>query len=367
MISLQQRISRFSLNCCNISRFSRLFSTSSLGQAHKIQKTNPIQTNEQQIQVQPSHQPIKLNGTLLSKHIMESIKKDTDNFKSRSGITPHLVVIYVGDNPQIESYIKMKRIGCEKVGFKFTLDKFTEDINEDQLLKQIAYHSEDPNVNGIIVQLPLPSHIDSHKLIQSIDPKKDVDGLTSVNLGQIFLNKKPLFVPCTPLGIMEIMKAYNIKLQGKHVVVLGRSNLVGRTIATMISQKDMNNPSVLGGATVTLLHKYSKNINLHLRTADVVISATGVAGLVKKENLKNGVILIDVGISQQKDEKTGAIKLVGDIHSDAHSKSLAYTPVPGGVGPLTVTMLLRNVLKSSILQYKISSANIDKKLKSTLN
>ncbi|KAN0030510.1 hypothetical protein ACTA71_009150 [Dictyostelium dimigraforme] len=304
-------------------------------------------------------EPVKLDGKLLASHIKSSIKNDTEDFIKNSGITPHLVVIYVGDSKQIESYIKAKRKGCEDVGFKFTLDRFSSDIKEEQLIKKIRYHSEDPSVHGIIVQLPLPDNLNKDAIIQSIDPKKDVDGLTSTNLGQIMISKKPLYIPCTPLGILEILKAYKIKVEGKNVVVLGRSNLVGRTIATILSQKDLTNPSIMNGANVTIIHKYSKNHYESIRQADLIISATGVPGLIKKENLKRGVILIDVGISYKEDSsKKSGFKMVGDIDPEAYSRSIAYTPVPGGVGPLTVACLLRNVLRSSILQYRIQSARI---------
>ncbi|KAN0016342.1 hypothetical protein ACTFIU_006309 [Dictyostelium citrinum] len=323
--------------------------------------TTNIPLNQSQIKKQPIAplQPVKLDGKLLASHIKKSIKADTDDFVKNSGITPNLVVIYVGDSKQIESYIKAKRKGCEDVGFKFTLDRFSSDIKEEQLIKKIRYHSEDPSVHGIIVQLPLPENLNKHAIIQSIDPKKDVDGLTSTNLGQIMISKKPLYIPCTPLGILEILKAYKIKVEGKNVVVLGRSNLVGRTIATILSQKDLTNPSIMNGANVTIIHKYSKNHYASIRQADLIISATGVPGLIKKENLKRGVILIDVGISYEEDStKKSGYKMVGDIDPEAYSRSIAYTPVPGGVGPLTVACLLRNVLRSAILQYRIQSARI---------
>ncbi|KAM9956380.1 hypothetical protein ACTFIR_003093 [Dictyostelium discoideum] len=304
-------------------------------------------------------QPVKLDGKLLASHIKKSIKVDTEDFIKNSGVTPNLVVIYVGDSKQIESYIKAKRTGCEDVGFKFTLDRFSSDIKEDQLIKKIKYHSEDPSVHGIIVQLPLPDNLNKDAIIQSIDPKKDVDGLTSTNLGQIMISKKPLYIPCTPSGILEILKAYKIKVEGKNVVVLGRSNLVGRTIATILSQKDLTNPSIMNGANVTIIHKYSKNHLGSIRQADLIISATGVPGLIKKEDLKRGVILIDVGISFKEDStKKSGYKIVGDIDPEAYSRSIAYTPVPGGVGPLTVACLLRNVLRSAILQYRIQSARV---------
>ncbi|KAF2073023.1 hypothetical protein CYY_005669 [Polysphondylium violaceum] len=326
-----------------------------------------INETQNVINKKPKREPIKLNGTLLSNHIIGSIKKDVEEFKANSGVVPQLVVIYVGDNKQIESFIKMKKRASESVGFKFTLDKYDSSITEEQLIKQIQYHSEDPSVHGIIVQLPLPEHLENHKIIQSIDPKKDVDGLNSINLGQIFLSKKPLFIPCTPLGILELFKAYNIKAEGKNVVVLGRSNLVGRTIATLLSQKDMTNPCIMGGASVTLLHKYSTDIDQHLKQADIIISATGVGGLIKKENVKKGVILIDVGISHQIDPtKKSGYKLTGDVDPETYSRSIAYTPVPGGVGPLTVAMLLRNTLKSAILHYKIQTNRMNRQFNEKL-
>ncbi|KAK5583811.1 hypothetical protein RB653_005413 [Dictyostelium firmibasis] len=319
----------------------------------------PLSASQTEKKPTKPFEPIKLDGKLLSSYIKRSIKSDTDDFVKNSGITPNLVVIYVGDSKQIESYIKAKRKGCEDVGIKFTLDRFSSDITEEQLIKKIRYHSEDPSVHGIIVQLPLPENLNRDTIIQSIDPKKDVDGLTSTNLGQIMISKRPLYIPCTPLGILEILKAYNIKVEGKNVVVLGRSNLVGRTIATILSQKDLTNPSIMNGANVTVIHKYSKNHHESIGQADLIISATGVPGLIKKENLKRGVILIDVGISYKEDStKKSGYKMVGDIDPEAYSRSIAYTPVPGGVGPLTVACLLRNVLRSAILQYRIQSARI---------
>eukprot|EP01133_Synstelium_polycarpum_P004236 gene4236-4942_t len=240
----------------------------------------------------------------------------------------------------------IKKNACERVGFKFTLDKFSGTVQQSQLLKKVQYHSADENVSGIIVQLPLPAHIESHSIVQAINPLKDVDGLNSLNMAQIFLGKSAIFIPCTPDGILELLRQYSFKLEGSNVVVIGRSNLVGRTIATLLSQKNMHNPTIQGGASVTLLHRFSKNLRTHLKTADLIISATGCAGLVKKEDIKDGAVLIDVGISFVEDaSKKAGFRLVGDIDPEAYTKAMAYTPVPGGIGPLTVAMLLKNVLK----------------------
>eukprot|EP01132_Coremiostelium_polycephalum_P005124 gene5124-6379_t len=318
----------------------------------------PNQQQQQNKQEQSSStppEPIKLRGDEVARRYTEQIKQLNHSFIKQTGITPHLVVIYIGDNKQIESYIKMKGKACENVGFKFTLDKYSSNIPQDQIIKKINYHNSDPSVHGIVVQLPLPSNLNTQAILESINPTKDVDGLNSLHLGQLFIGKKPLFLPCTPLGIVQLIRAYNIKLEGKHVVVLGRSTLVGRTIATLLSQRDLKNPSVLGGASVTLLHRYSQDIEKYLKTADIIISATGVPGLIKKENIKDKAILIDVGISHKEDEsKKSGYRLVGDIDPDAYSKSLAFTTVPGGIGPMTVAMLLNNVLTAAKFSHTIS-------------
>ncbi|EFA84832.1 hypothetical protein PPL_01825 [Heterostelium album PN500] len=276
--------------------------------------------------------PIKLEGKKMADYILQGIEKETTTFKNETGVTPHLVVIYVGENTQIESYIKQKKDSCEKVGFKFTLDRFSSNIQPAQLMKKIEYHSADENVSGIIVQLPLPGHLNAHTIIQSINPLKDVDGLNSLNMAQIFLGKKAIFLPCTPDGILELLKQYNFKIEGANVVVVGRSNLVGRTIATLLSQKNLNHPSIQGGASVTLLHRFSKDIRQHLKNADLIISATGCSGLIKKDDIKEGVVLIDVGISYVDDPtKKKGYRMVGDVHPDAYSKAMAFTPVPGGL------------------------------------
>ncbi|EGG14735.1 methenyl tetrahydrofolate cyclohydrolase / NADP-dependent methylene H4F dehydrogenase [Cavenderia fasciculata] len=289
----------------------------------------------------------------MSDSILESIERESKSIKDK-GVIPHLVVIYIGDNPQIDSYVRKKREACERVGFKFTLDRFSSTVQQDQIIKRIQYHSQDTSVSGIILQLPLPEQLDSQSLIQAISPLKDVDGLNPLNLAQIFMGKKSMFVPCTPDGILELLRQYGFKVEGSNVVVLGRSNLVGRTIATLLSQKNLSNQSIQGGATVSLIHRYSKNTKPALKAADLIISATGQGGLIKKDDIKEGAVLIDVGISYVKDEsKKSGVRMVGDIDPEAYKKAMAYTPVPGGVGPLTVAMLLKNVLKAAHLQAKI--------------
>lgn len=303
------------------------------------------------------------------KSISEKIRSEIKAKISKLKIAPKLVVIQVGDDPASTSYVAGKEKACKEVGIDVTTVKLPEDITEDELIQVIErgnytfehkrthctmkfyFHQED--VDGILVQLPLPKHIDERKVIDAIPSEKDVDGFTPINIGKMMLGDKDAFIPCTPAGILEILKAENIKTEGKNVVVVGRSNIVGRPIANLLSQKPWN-------ATVTILHSNTKDGDFaeHCSTADIIIVATGKPNTLTMRNIaikplwsENRInrkpIVIDVGVNRIPDEtKKSGFRLVGDMHESCYDFISAYTPVPGGVGPMTITMLLKNTLQA---------------------
>jgi len=257
---------------------------------------------------------------------------------------PHLAAILVGNDPSSSTYVANKVKDCEEVGFRSTLVRFEADISEDILLKKIAEFNENPDIDGFIVQLPLPRHISENRVIESIDPSKDADGFHPVNLGRMVIGLDG-FLPATPYGIMELIRRYNISLTGKNCVVIGRSNIVGRPVSIVLSQKGSD-------ATVTVVHSRTRNIEGIIRQADIIVAAIGSPGFVTAEMVKEGAVVIDVGTTRIPDEssKTG-FRLAGDVDFLNVAPRCSYiTPVPGGVGPMTRVSLLLNTLKAAKLR-----------------
>ncbi len=289
-----------------------------------------------------------IKGTEIREVILEEIQKEVAEIKEKHGVVPGLVTILVGENPASISYVTLKIKTANKLGFKEIQDSQSEDISEDDLLALVDKYNKDDSIHGILVQLPLPKHINDKKVLNAIDPDKDVDGFHPVNVGRLMIGGDEVrFPPCTPAGIQEMIVRSGTETSGAEVVVVGRSNIVGKPIANMMLQKGDG-----ANSTVTVVHTRTKDLAGHCKRADILIVAAGVPGLVKPEWIKPGACVIDVGVNrigEKISEKTGkkiAI-LSGDVDFDA-AKEIAgsITPVPGGVGPMTVTMLMKNTLKS---------------------
>jgi len=301
--------------------------------------------------------PAKLiMGTEVREKILEEITAEVAQIKKKHGVVPGLVTILVGQNPASISYVTLKVQTAHRVGFKEVQDSQSEKISEKELLALIDKYNKDDTINGILVQLPLPKHIDEKKVLNAIDPDKDVDGFHPVNVGRLMIGGKEVkYPPCTPAGIQELIVRSGVETSGAEVVVVGRSNIVGKPIANMMLQKGPG-----ANSTVTVVHTRTKNMDLHCKRADIIIVAAGVPGLVKPEWIKPGACVIDVGVNrvgEKVSEKTGkkiAI-LKGDVDFDAAKEIAGWiTPVPGGVGPMTITMLMKNTLKS--LKFKLGIA-----------
>ena len=283
-----------------------------------------------------------LDGKKLSQQIKEEIKLAVSARKDNGLKVPHLAAVLVGNDGASLTYVGSKVRSCEQVGFKSTLIRLEDSISQEALLSKIKVLNSDLTLDGYIVQLPLPKHIDEEKILMAIDPNKDVDGFHPANFGRMALDMES-FIPATPFGIMEMLKRYRLDISGKHCVVIGRSHIVGRPISILMSQK--GNP---GNATVTLAHSRTNNLEKLTQKADIIISALGIPEFLKGDMVKEGVIIIDVGITRVADEnhpKGYVIK--GDVDfKDVALKSSYITPVPGGVGPMTIAMLLKNTLLS---------------------
>ena len=280
---------------------------------------------------------IFLDGNKTSIDIKAEIRKEVDELVSRGVKKPHLAAILVGSNGASETYVGAKVKACEQVGFDSTLVRFNEDVSELDLLNEINKINNNQNIDGLIVQLPLPNHIDELKVTQAINVEKDVDGFHPTNIGRMALNL-PTYLPATPAGIMELLSRYNIKTSGKHCVVVGRSHIVGSPMSILMARN--NTP---GNSTVTLTHSRTKNLKEITRTADILIVALGKAQFINSEMIKDGACIIDVGINRVKSEKTkSGWKLLGDVDFDSVANMCSsITPVPGGVGPMTIAMLLK--------------------------
>ncbi len=283
---------------------------------------------------------ILLDGKKTAADIKEEIALEVKILKEKGKKTPHLAAIIVGDNGASITYVNAKVKACERVGFESTLIRLAEDISEKELLNEIERLNVDKNIDGFIVQLPLPNHIDEQKVLMAVDPEKDVDGFHPTNVGKMALNL-PTFISATPFGILELLERYNVRTSGKHVVVLGRSHIVGSPMSILLSQK-----RTVGNATVTMCHSRTKNLKEITLQADIIIAAIGIPEFLKANMVKDGVTVIDVGITRLKDaSKKNGFKLVGDVAFEEVSKKSEFiTPVPGGVGPMTIAMLLKNTL-----------------------
>ncbi|HOJ38042.1 MAG TPA: bifunctional methylenetetrahydrofolate dehydrogenase/methenyltetrahydrofolate cyclohydrolase FolD [Ignavibacteriales bacterium] len=283
-----------------------------------------------------------LDGKLTSQQITSEIKNEVILLKEKTGKVPGLVTILVGDNPASKVYVSSKHKGCEEVGFLSISEKLPVDISQNQLLDVIYQYNENHTINGILVQLPLPKHIDENKVIEAILPSKDVDGFHPMNVGNLVIGRE-CFKSCTPAGIQELLKRYKIETSGKHVVVVGRSNIVGKPIANIMLQKQE-----FANSIVTVCHTAAKDLSYYTKQADILIAAIGKPKVITADMVKDGAVVIDVGINSVEDNNTEkGYKLVGDVDFDNVAPKCAYiTPVPGGVGPMTIAMLLQNTLLS---------------------
>lgn len=280
-----------------------------------------------------------LNGLKLSKEIKQEIKQEVEKIVGKGERKPHLVAILVGNDGASITYVDNKIKDCHEVGFTSTLLKFPNTVSEIELLEKIEELNQNPEVDGFIVQLPLPKGIDQEKVIMAIDPQKDVDGFHPVNFGKMAL-EMDAFLPATPFGILEMLERYNIDTKGKHCVVIGRSRIVGKPMSILMGRKDFP-----GNATVTLTHSYTPSVEEFTKNADIVITALGTPNFLKADMIKKGAIIIDVGITRVDDDSPRGYKLLGDVDfEDCKTKASYITPVPGGVGPMTRAMLMKNTL-----------------------
>jgi len=294
-----------------------------------------------------------INGLEIRKAILEEIKAETQKIKEEKGIVPGLVTILVGENPASVSYVTLKVKTAIEMGFNEVQVNLPADISEEALLAEVEKYNKDDSIHGILVQLPLPKHIDENKIIYAIDPDKDVDGFHPVNIGRLVLGGEHVkFPPCTPAGIVELLERSGVETNGAEVVIVGRSNLVGKPLANMLCRKGKN-----ANATVTLVHTGTKDLASHCKRADILVAAAGCPDLIKPEWVKPGACVIDVGVNrvgEKISEKTGkkVAILKGDTDFEAISKIAgSITPVPGGVGPMTIAMLMQNTLNS--LKFRI--------------
>ncbi len=297
-----------------------------------------------------------IKGTEIREQILTEIEQEVKEIKEKHGVVPGLATILVGENPASVSYVTLKIKTAKRVGFKEVQDNQPEDITEEQLLALIDKYNKDDTIHGILVQLPLPKHIDEKKILNAIDPDKDVDGFHPVNVGRLVIGGSEVkFPPCTPAGIQEMIVRAGVETSGAEVVVVGRSNIVGKPIAIMMMQKGRG-----ANATVTVVHTRTKDLEFHCKRADILIVAAGRPGLVKAEWIKPGACVIDVGVNrvgEKISEKTGKKVpiLRGDVDFDKAKEIAGWiTPVPGGVGPMTITMLMKNTLNS--LKYRLGIA-----------
>jgi methylenetetrahydrofolate dehydrogenase (NADP+)/methenyltetrahydrofolate cyclohydrolase len=281
-----------------------------------------------------------LDGKKTSNDIKEELAIEVAKIRQAGGRAPHLAAILVGEDGASLTYVNSKVKACEKIGFDSTLIQLPSDTTEEILLKEIQKLNKDKGLDGFIVQLPLPKHIDENKVIDAIHPDKDVDGFHPSNIGKMVLNQ-PTYLPATPMGIMELLKRYKVETSGKHCVVIGRSHIVGSPISILMARN--TNP---GNATVTLTHSRTKNLKELTLQADIIVVALGKAEFLTADMVKEGVVIIDVGITRVKDSsKKSGFKLLGDVNYDeVATKSSFITPVPGGVGPMTIASLLMNTL-----------------------
>jgi methylenetetrahydrofolate dehydrogenase (NADP+) / methenyltetrahydrofolate cyclohydrolase len=282
-----------------------------------------------------------IDGKKVASEIRNELKLQVDLLKEAGEQVPGLVAILVGDNPASKVYVNSKSKACNEVGFISAIEKLDENITQTELIRIINSYNENKDYHGILVQLPLPKHINESEIINSISPLKDVDGFHPISVGNLVIGNDT-FAPCTPAGIQELLKRYRIETKGKHVVVVGRSNIVGKPIAIMLLQKKENANSI-----VTICHS-AADIALYTKQADILIAALGVPNFIKLEMIKLNAVVIDVGINRIEDKNSPkGYRIVGDVDYENIAPSTSYiTPVPGGVGPMTIAMLLKNTLKA---------------------
>lgn len=285
-----------------------------------------------------------IDGKKISEDIRREVKEATQQLQFQRGFVPGLAFILVGDNPASQSYVKMKGKACEEVGFYSVTERMPAVTPQDVLLRKVDEFNGDPRIHGILVQLPLPKHIDEHMVLERINPKKDVDGFHPVNVGRLVIGEECLR-PCTPAGIQELLMRSGNDPSGKHVVVVGRSNIVGKPTANILLQKALG-----ANAIVTVAHTGAKDLSMYTKTADILIAAIGKAEIITGAMLKEGAVVIDVGSNRVDDPSTkSGYRFVGDVHFESASKvAKAITPVPGGVGPMTIAMLLKNTLHAAL-------------------
>ena len=281
-----------------------------------------------------------LDGKAVSAQMKREMAEEVAQIQAAGGKVPHLAAILVGHDGGSETYVAAKVKACAEIGFKSTLIRYEADVTEEELLRKVDELNHDDDIDGFIVQLPLPKHISEQKVIEAIDYRKDVDGFQPINVGRMSIGL-PCFVSATPAGILELLKRYQIETQGKHCVVLGRSNIVGKPMATLMMQK-----AYPGNCTVTVCHSRSENLQEMCRMADILIVALGVPEFVKADMVKEGAVVVDVGTTRLPSSKTkSGFKLTGDVKFDEVAPKCSYiTPVPGGVGPMTIISLMRNTL-----------------------
>lgn len=283
-----------------------------------------------------------INGNEVAQLIREELKQEVAQIKEKYNVTPGLVTILVGENPASISYVTAKQKTSKDLGFYSIQDNQPQDITEEQLLNLIDKYNKDPKIHGILVQLPLPKHINETKVLYAIDPKKDVDGFHPVNVGKLMIGEAD-FLPCTPAGIQQLLIRSGAKIDGAEVVVVGRSNIVGKPITNILLQKQKG-----ANATVTICHTGTKDMAFHTKRADILIVAAGKPKAVTADMVKEGVVVIDVGVNRIGMTPEGKAKLCGDVDFDSvKEKASAITPVPGGVGPMTITMLMMNTVKAA--------------------
>ena len=282
-----------------------------------------------------------LDGKTLAKKIEDSVLGQTEMLKEETGRVPGLAVILVGNDPASQAYVSMKKKACDRVGFYSVTHEMPKNISQDAIENTITMMNNNPNIDGILIQLPLPAQIDTTKLLELVSPNKDVDGFHPYNVGRLTTGLDG-FVPCTPLGVMEIFKEYDIDLKGKNCVVVGASNIVGKPMAALLLNAN---------ATVEICHIFTDDLKKHTLNADIILVGVGVINLIKADMVKDGAIIIDIGINRADDGK-----LVGDVDYENVAQKCSYiTPVPGGVGPMTISMLLSNTLKAAQLHSRANA------------
>ena len=283
-----------------------------------------------------------IDGKKVAEDIRAELKIEIENLKEKNDKVPGLVAILVGEDPASQIYVKMKSKACSEVGIKSKIENRDADISEDELLDLVESYNQNDEYHGILVQLPLPDHIDESKVLETVSPAKDVDGFHPINMGKLVVGKDTFF-PSTPNGIFELLKRYDIETKGKHVVVVGRSNIVGKPIANMMVQKKEHANSI-----VTICHSAASDLKHYTQDADILIAAIGRAKFITAEMVKDGAVVIDVGINRVEDSSAKkGYRIVGDVDFENVSKKVSYiTPVPKGVGPMTIAMLLKNTFKA---------------------